>query len=149
MGIENRQYPRQEIALKVSIETGNSVPIECRLSDLSQSGARLVVGDSGSVPEEFVLALSSDLRRWCRVVWRSGQNVGVHFDRRSLDSRHSGEPRQKRFAMVKCPRTQRTISTGVRVSTKEEIWLLPNVRRFAQCPHCGIVHGWSINEATL
>jgi hypothetical protein len=32
-----------------------------------------------TLPDRFVLELSSNLSRWCRVVWRSDQAVGVQF----------------------------------------------------------------------
>jgi hypothetical protein len=149
MGIENRQYPRQEITLTVCIEASDGSRTSCWLSDLSQTGARLAVGHAETLPDEFMLLLSGEMKHWCRVVWRTGQEVGVHFERRSQGADRPPEERPKRFVMIKCPRTQRSISTGMRVHDTDEIGKLPDVRRFAQCPHCKVVHGWSVAEATL
>jgi uncharacterized protein with PIN domain len=108
------------------------------------------------VPEEFMLILSVDMHRWCRVVWRSDQEVGVHFvprsqsaDRLSETMAASEEARAQRFAMIKCPKTRRNISTGIRARNTDELAKLKNVRRFAQCPHCKVVHGWSVTEAEV
>ena len=52
------------------------------LSDISDSGARLDVEDPESVPDEFMLFLSSrgTPRRRCNVAWRTETQVGVKFD---------------------------------------------------------------------
>jgi PilZ domain-containing protein len=149
MGIENRKYPRQEITLTVCIEASDGARTSCWLSDLSQTGARLAVGQAGTLPEQFMLLLSDEMQRWCRVVWRTGQEVGVCFETRSQGADRPPEQRPKRFVMITCPQTRRSISTGVRVHDANELGKLPNVRRFAQCPHCKVVHGWSLSEATI
>jgi hypothetical protein len=59
MGIENREYPRQEITLTVCIEASDGTRTSCWLSDLSQTGARLAVGQAGALPDEFMLLLSN------------------------------------------------------------------------------------------
>jgi hypothetical protein len=150
MGVENRKYPRQEITLTVCIEASDGSRTSCWLSDLSQTGARLAVAQAETIPEQFMLLLSGEMQRWCRVVWRTGQEVGVRFEARSQGADHPPEDvRPKRFVMIKCPRTRRSISTGIRAHDTDELGKLPNVRRFAQCPYCEVVHGWSVSEATL
>jgi hypothetical protein len=49
--------------------------------DASQEGALLAVAEPDSVPDEFILALSSGgaARRRCRVAWRTRDQVGVEF----------------------------------------------------------------------
>ena len=56
----------------------------CVLSDISDSGARIDIENSKTLPDRFVLLLSSNgsARRTCRVVWRKPQQVGVKFERR-------------------------------------------------------------------
>jgi PilZ domain len=149
MGVENRNYPRQEIALTVCIEATDGTKVSCWLADLSQTGARLALRQAGTVPDEFMLGLSDQMKRWCRVVWRSGEEIGVHFERRSQAGDRPPEERRKQSVMIKCPRTQRCISTGMRVHDTDELGKMPDVRRFAQCPHCKVVHGWSVSEATI
>lgn len=53
--------------------------MRCVIADISASGARLTVDDVRLVPDEFVLALSTELMRKCRVMWRRKTQVGVKF----------------------------------------------------------------------
>jgi hypothetical protein len=55
----------------------------CVVSDVSETGARIDVQDSASLPDHFVLMLTSNgtARRFCRVMWRKPSQVGVQFTR--------------------------------------------------------------------
>src|ERR1700722_19392219 len=55
----------------------------CVVSDVSESGARIDVQDSATLPDHFVLMLTSNgsARRFCRVMWRKPNQVGVQFTR--------------------------------------------------------------------
>ena len=55
----------------------------CVVSDVSETGARIDVQDSSSLPDHFVLMLTSNgtARRFCRVMWRKPTQVGVQFTR--------------------------------------------------------------------
>lgn len=52
-----------------------------RYSDVSDSGARLIVDEEGELPDKFILLLnkSGEARRVCRLVWRDGKTLGVEF----------------------------------------------------------------------
>jgi PilZ domain len=76
---ENRRATRSVIAKAVQIATGTEASARCRTKDLSTTGVRLIVHDGWSVPDVFLLVMQDDLKRWCQVVWRSGQEVGVTF----------------------------------------------------------------------
>ena len=79
---EKRKNLRRSITYPAFIDLGDGSPaIECTLCDASQEGALLAVADPDSVPDEFILALSSDgaARRRCRVAWRTEDQVGVEF----------------------------------------------------------------------
>jgi hypothetical protein len=54
-----------------------SLPRECWITDMSESGARL--HSEADVPDEFALVLPSGNQRECRVVWRLGNEAGVTF----------------------------------------------------------------------
>jgi hypothetical protein len=56
---------------------------ECVISDVSQTGARIDVGDPSDLPDEFMLFLTrnASMRRKCLVMWREGTQIGVYFDR--------------------------------------------------------------------
>ena len=55
--------------------------LQCTLCDASQEGALLAVVEPDSVPDEFILTLSSDgaVRRRCRVAWRTENQICVEF----------------------------------------------------------------------
>ena len=157
MGSENRQYGRHEITLEVRIETGSGPATNCWLADISQTGARLAVASSANLPDEFTLALSAEMRRRCRVVWRTGQALGVQFVTETAPAPAvdvwgrimKSVKERPRFAVIKCRRTGRPIATDVRVRNAEELAKLEPIRRLAQCPHCKLAHGWSLAEAWL
>jgi PilZ domain len=51
------------------------------LSDVSQSGACLVLDRDEQLPDRFVLLLSANggAQRRCEVIWRHGTKIGVKF----------------------------------------------------------------------
>ncbi|MGH6684629.1 MAG: PilZ domain-containing protein [Pseudolabrys sp.] len=55
----------------------------CVISNVSDTGARIDVEDPKSIPDHFVLMLTSNgaARRFCRVMWRNATQVGVKFER--------------------------------------------------------------------
>jgi hypothetical protein len=55
----------------------------CVVSDVSNTGARIDVQDSKVLPDYFILMLTSNgaARRFCRVIWRKPNQVGVKFER--------------------------------------------------------------------
>jgi hypothetical protein len=78
---ERRQRARRVIN-RVAKFCGSdgSLPRDCLVVDLSETGARLF--SEMDVPGQFTLSLSGDLgdeRRDCRVVWRLGGELGVEF----------------------------------------------------------------------
>jgi hypothetical protein len=54
---------------------------ECTVWDESDTGMRLVVKIPDEIPDTFYVysTLDSTSRRHCRVVWRSGTQIGVEF----------------------------------------------------------------------
>ena len=58
-----------------------SLLADCRMLDVSGTGARLEVKTPDVIPDELVLLLSHDgrLHRRCRVIWRSEVSIGVKF----------------------------------------------------------------------
>jgi hypothetical protein len=58
------------------------VPRPCQVRDISAGGARITVfTDTQAIPETFnlLLSASSNVRRACRVAWRSPSEIGVQF----------------------------------------------------------------------
>ena len=80
--IKQRQSPRQRENRAAWIEVNNgAAPMDCIFWDVSEAGVRITIDTPRSVPQEFFLVLSRDgkVRRRCRVVWRSNEQVGACF----------------------------------------------------------------------
>jgi hypothetical protein len=78
--LNERRATRQQIERAVGVlERDNSQrPIIYTLCDISRTGAKLK-GNASNLAAEFRLILSADVKRWCRIVWRSDQHIGVRF----------------------------------------------------------------------
>jgi hypothetical protein len=70
---EQRRFDRGSIVLPVI--AGGSV--KCVLLELSRDGAKLK--SERPLPDTFYVMLRPDLKRWCKVIWRRRDQVGVKF----------------------------------------------------------------------
>ena len=54
---------------------------ECRLTNLSQAGAEIIIDAATELPSYFALAFvpTGATRRSCEVIWRRGKTVGIRF----------------------------------------------------------------------
>lgn len=79
---EKRKARRRSLERRVWIDLGDGSPVvECMLRDISNTGGKLIFTEPKELPEQFVLRLVMDGRvaRKCRVVWKSGNEIGVAF----------------------------------------------------------------------
>jgi hypothetical protein len=79
---ELRRKPRRNFHYNASVLLdGTSPPRPCAISDISETGARIMLQSECELPERFILLLtrSGEARRHCRLVWRSGLSAGVEF----------------------------------------------------------------------
>ena len=76
---DKRATPRREIARTAQIELGDGTALDCTLSDVSQTGARIAIENAATIPDEFVLVLRDDLRKRCRTIRRADNSLGVMF----------------------------------------------------------------------
>jgi hypothetical protein len=143
---ENRKFARRDIDLAVQIEMADGSIVHGVVADVSQGGARLKISDPDGLPEQFMLRLSDKLHRWSRIAWRSAEEVGVEFLAAPKDP---ADDKTKPYVHIKCPRTGKDIWTGIRLTTANDLAKLSDVRRFAQCQYCKVVHGWTPREASL
>jgi len=69
----------------------NLADVECRVVDISDSGAKVTVPDGLNLEGELKLFLTQDGAVWrtCDVVWRKDCEVGLRFTRRP-SPRHRG-----------------------------------------------------------
>lgn len=58
---------------------------KCTILDLSATGARIALSQTGSIGNEIGLALTADVRKItrCRLIWRTGTTIGVQFIERT------------------------------------------------------------------
>ncbi len=84
---EQRKARRRHVRYTAWLVRAPNDTHPCALSDISETGARIDVDDSNSVPDKFVLWLASNgaAQRACKVVWRQPKQVGVSFERRLAD----------------------------------------------------------------
>ena len=84
MRSEKRKKNRKPIRHRVWLHVKKGQrPQSATMSDISDTGARLDIVEPAGVPERFLLLLSKNgqARRVCRVVWRTGTQLGVQFER--------------------------------------------------------------------
>ncbi len=79
---EMRRKPRRAFQYTARILADAAAPPRpCAISDISDSGARIILNSEADLPQQFVLLLTKEgrARRKCRVIWRTGSVVGVEF----------------------------------------------------------------------
>ena len=77
--MQRRAIQRQRVLKAGSIEFDGRT-IDCTLRNISPLGAALKVANHYGIPHEFQLnILTSNIRRNCRVVWRSKTVIGLSF----------------------------------------------------------------------
>jgi len=82
---EQRKKPRRQFNYNAKILADKKGPsCACSISDVSETGARIVLERDIELPSYFILLLTprGDARRRCRVVWRTELTVGVEFTQR-------------------------------------------------------------------
>jgi hypothetical protein len=77
---EHRATPRRRLLKAGKISFGGGA-IDCTVRNLSGTGAALEVISPVGIPERFTLVVEANHRHLpCRVVWRKGKRIGVHFE---------------------------------------------------------------------
>jgi PilZ domain len=77
---ETRIAPRLRVLKAGHISFGGAA-IDCKVRNLSRTGAALEVASQIGVPDTFMLVMTSDnLTLHCHVVWRKQFRIGVAFD---------------------------------------------------------------------
>lgn len=78
---ERRREFRRPVELSGVIEFGDDMQrIDCKVIDISNSGAQLSADDTSTAPEYFrlyIIPLNMVLE--CRVMWRKEDRMGVYF----------------------------------------------------------------------
>ena len=78
MPLEKRKGARRPSVRAAKIQARSETPpCDCLIIEMSDGGIRLRAA-SGRVTNQFTLILSNS-RRECRVIWRTGNEVGAEF----------------------------------------------------------------------
>ncbi|MGA2045318.1 MAG: PilZ domain-containing protein [Roseiarcus sp.] len=83
VGNDRRKTGRRRVcyAAQIALDSGEG-PIEALVRSVSEKGAGVRTPEGQSLPESFPLAVDrSGIMRDARLVWRSGRDIGVCFDR--------------------------------------------------------------------
>lgn len=76
---EKRSTSRQRVLKAGSIEFGGGA-VDCIVRNLSESGAALDIASPVGIPNDVVLFIPADHRRYpCVVAWRKEKRIGVRF----------------------------------------------------------------------
>lgn len=77
----DRKHDRQSMSYPGWIATCGPALTPCTIEDASSGGAKLLVRDSASLPDQFKLFLSPTAKtaRDCIVRWRKDGSVGIQF----------------------------------------------------------------------
>lgn len=77
--IERRLYPRKEVQVEgIVVSSDGLTRLAVSVTNLSQSGARLVLTEQANLPPTFTLLFSHAIQP-CRLVWRQDDRAGVNF----------------------------------------------------------------------
>jgi hypothetical protein len=78
---ERRGFRREPIVAAAKIVFANGRFHPCMTENLSSTGAKVAVGKAVILPETFELHVPErHVKRAARVVWRSQDAVGLHFE---------------------------------------------------------------------
>jgi hypothetical protein len=78
--VESRREARHRVLKAGTIEF-NGGAIDCKIRNLSATGAALEVVSQTGVPEKFTLVHSGEgLHMPCHIVWRKAYRIGIAFD---------------------------------------------------------------------
>jgi hypothetical protein len=77
---ERRQGDRRAVDAPGIAYLGGDRRRDCRVVNLSETGAKLAVAPGTLLPERFSLGIGIRRPRPVRVVWRNGGELGVAFE---------------------------------------------------------------------
>jgi PilZ domain len=75
---QKRTERRMKRDFPARVMLGGFAKRDCKVVDISGSGARIVVSSAIELPRQFSIAFASTTRP-CQLVWRNGTMAGVKF----------------------------------------------------------------------
>ena len=80
MAREKRKSVRRRVQSRATVAPSEQAPRQdCMVYDMSNTGARILIDPAIELPEEFLLLLSRNVTRRCKLVWRKDREAGVLF----------------------------------------------------------------------
>ncbi len=80
MAREKRKSVRRRVHSRAALAPSEQAPRQdCIVYDMSQTGARILIDPATELPPEFLLLLSRNVTRRCKLVWRKEREAGVRF----------------------------------------------------------------------
>ena len=77
---ERRQVRRRKTLKSAKIVFNNNQSVfSCAVRDLSETGAKLALGDLLPLPSHFKLILQNGMTHECQVIRHTGKEIGVKF----------------------------------------------------------------------
>jgi hypothetical protein len=74
-----RKEPRKRVLKTGTIILGADAKIPCTVRNLSETGARLELQGTFAIPPTFLLIISGQSPRQCKLLWRTDARIGVLF----------------------------------------------------------------------
>ena len=78
---ERRPIPRRRVLLGgVAAYEDGAYTLNCKIRDLNEKGARIVVSSGQTLPDELYLVIMRDhMAHKAKLVWRKGDEAGLQF----------------------------------------------------------------------
>ena len=74
----DRRKSEQPKKSHAKIQYNGSLPRDCTITELSESGVKLIIEDH-ELPAEFTITFSAGHTVRCRLGWRNGYEIGAEF----------------------------------------------------------------------
>jgi hypothetical protein len=86
---DQRKKVRRPLNLEATLLQEGSAPLQCKVLDISDSGARFTIEQAVSLPAEFTLVFTrvGAPFRQCRRMWQNGEIVGATFAAETYDQK--------------------------------------------------------------
>jgi hypothetical protein len=75
---QKRAERRMKRDFPAQVMLGDFAKRDCKVVDISESGARIAISGTIELPRQFSIAFASTARP-CQLVWRNGTMAGVKF----------------------------------------------------------------------
>lgn len=79
LGKQKRAERRMKRDISARVLLDGFAKRDCKIVDISDSGARLAINSTTPLPRRFSIAFPSSSPRPCELVWRNGTMAGVKF----------------------------------------------------------------------